>query len=159
MCSSDLRISGLIESLQQGLQDAHPISVQNLGNVSGSRLRKMMHQISAQARLAEAKVREDRYSMMFDRLPRDASHEERMKVWDRDRQIDDQRRAAHDTHYATEIKPILSALWDEAVKRVEVSGQQTERAPIAIRTGMLAGPNPLDEAATALDKLARQLPE
>lgn len=56
-------------------------------------------------------------------------------------------------------RPEALALWEELKRRLNIDDVGALDRPIAIEHGTLAGALPIEEAATALEKLARQLPD
>lgn len=128
------------------------IAVANFSSLSSSELRSRVHMIAQQMREMETEFRELR--------DRDLSRGRGNEDWDTftSRLVTEGNKQT--TRWRADLRPEAVALWDELRRRVYGSPPypRDSGASTALEHGMLAGVSPLDNAATALERLARQLP-
>ena len=135
-----------------------PANMQNLGAISDSTLKEMVGSAANLARNLEMKQLETRRSKAMDyTLRRNLSEDARHILYDQEREAEEVARSAFFKEYLDDHRPQLQALWDEVERR---TGPFTERElwrAAAITEGQLAGPSPIDEAASILESYARRL--
>jgi hypothetical protein len=156
--ASLLMISGFAWLGVLVLRGDEGFDVERLHSLSNARLRKRAIEHAQAMRSFEAIEQEkDRRvsSVEWHAMPRPATPEESSRKWHQDGIERDARRAALDREYKTRFHGYAKALYEELKARHGISGNSD--VPSALEFGMLAGVNPILEAADYLEKLAREL--
>jgi hypothetical protein len=150
-----------------------PIDWGKLSDLSNAQLRAAALSLASQMRVFEAshREREDlqragdmarRREALKGLTTREEIEEQGNAIWDAERLRDDASSAARGKVFATQYLPKAIAVRDELFARQGIVGSHGIRSPyhsVALdRGGLLAGVNPIGEAATAIERLARTLP-
>lgn len=127
-------------------------AVANFRPLSSDELRARVHSIAQRMRAMEAAFRDSRDRDLFRGRGDEDWNERTSRMM---AQSDEQQ-----TRWHMDLKPEAVALWDELRRRVYGAPPypHDRDAATALDYGMLAGVAPLDSAAAALERLARQLP-
>lgn len=127
-------------------------AVEDLRRLSSDELRERVRQISQRMRKMEQTFQDSR-----DRLIRDRRL---MADWEAHTSRLISLSNEQTNRWRIECQPQAVSLWEELQRRLYGAPPYPEdkRATVALESGMLAGVAPLNEAALALETLARQLP-
>lgn len=131
--------------------DAPGGAVANYRPLSNDELRARVHSIAQKMRSMEASFRDIRSLEVF----RGRGDEDWAEYTNRLMAKGDEQQA----RWQIDLKPEAVALWEELLRRVHgAPPYPTDHDASALEHGILAGVSPLDAAASALERLARQLP-
>jgi hypothetical protein len=155
------RSRGFEESLERVarlLPSAPPAYMQNLSAMTNAELKAAVDVSNTKLRLLEAKYRRERdcqFDAMTQQMFAARTDEDHRRIREQDDVAYHDLRNREHEEFTTSLRPEAVALFDEMRSRIE--GHVS--LPLAIMLGSLTGPNPLDDAATEMDRMARQLPD
>lgn len=127
-------------------------AVANFHGLSSDDLRAKVHTIAQRMRSMEHSFKEARNHVLFQGRG--------SQNWDQHTNQILAQSQEQMARWQADLKPEAVALWDELRRRVYGAPPYPDdhNASVALEHGMLAGVSPLDDAAAALERLARQLP-
>lgn len=133
-----------------------PPSLQNLTNLSSDQIRQAVALLVTRMRQFGANVKERNSTTMLSRNRANLSNEEAKRDFDAmtERLLRDHN--AQNSEFNAAYRPEALAYRDEMRRRLRIINSKTHDS-VALDYGMLAGTDPVEEAAASLEDLARQL--
>lgn len=136
------------------------IAFDGIRNWSNSELKARTTQCILRMRVTSSNFRMQRSASIYSRRSSSqSSEEERQEEWERERNRSLEQSNEQHMVWNGGLRPIAIALRDELQRRIfGEPPYPTEHRMIALDHGMLAGPDPIGDAAVGLESLIRQLP-
>ena len=136
-----------------------PASLSNLAASSSGEIRSGVRDIVEKMRNFETEIKNSHTPFMSRLLPHDISESERRRVWQEDTENHVSLMQKQNAVFNADIRPSALAYRDEMRRRLgETSESNPDYKDLALEHGLLAGINPVSNAANYLEELARKLP-
>jgi hypothetical protein len=136
-----------------------PPHLQDLTRLQNKQLKVLVSKVRDNLR-AFAQAHETRAEPLWSSVPGwdSMSDDERRQEITRDRERTMSAYMQQNADFNRKARPDAVALWDELKRRLGSAGA-LPKTVVALEHGMLAGAYPVEDAATALETLARRLPD
>ena len=133
-----------------------PAHLQDLSRLTNAQLKQLVADAGGRLRAFQTRIRSERYEAMPRASYKGMAAAERASRWDEDTRAILQQSEAQQSEFNRDLRPDAVAIWEELKRRLP-NAPQSEHWQIALEDGGLAGVNPVEQAATELERLARLL--
>ncbi|MFA5988063.1 MAG: hypothetical protein WC803_00470 [Sphingomonas sp.] len=152
------RLQATLDGLLKQITPVDPGSLKNWRSAANSELKREVALLAANMRAFGNRIRQERIPVSHFLTISDGDQRQAA------RQDENNRRAAqsagHTDDFNAQFRPAALALRDEMRRRLgEGPPPHASQDSVALEYGMLAGVNPVDEAALELERLAQKLPD
>lgn len=135
--------------------------LENLSGASTDVLKVKVSQVASGLRALETRIQHKESLIPRVTYNPDASNDLKRHLWEGEQRQRNEIRLDVESEFQEKWLPAAQGLWDELCRRVgkpDYLGDLGTAPPVALIYGSLAGADPLGEAATWLERLARKLP-